>query len=259
MHFLGEWLRLMTVGEGWPDRLARVAYVAATAVAAASQQGGNLWVWPAWSEAWWEMPLVGAIPVAAAAAYALVAGGAAWAGSRLRPLRPERVQIGQGSAGAINLLVRNPNRRPIENCYGKVVEVVRPRRVKDPLPSRAFRFPWSAQGGGSRLATTIAAGSCDVLDLAFVPAALAERFALPTLTASNPHPKLSADYSFPAGTYRVVVELGSDSAALPRREIGVRVTFDGQRLAGALVESPPVGRRLRAYVERAPVLRRLTA
>ena len=152
-RFLGEWLRLMTVGDSWLNRGVRLSYALATVVSGPSLRGIDVWVRPEWNNAPWEWSLGWLIVIAGGAAYVLFVGGEVWVDSRLSALRVTRVDVNVAPAYFVNLTVQNPSGRPVPGCYGKVVRFEKPPNSDDEALSAAFRFPWSTHGGGSRFNT----------------------------------------------------------------------------------------------------------
>lgn len=225
-RFLREWARNMVSGDSWLDILGRLFYVVATAgvgLNVPSHVTVDLRLES--GAAWLSWPLPWVIILGTFLIYACVAIGAAWANSTFDSLRAERVTVDNGPDQFVNLTVRNPNSRSIQECYGRLTGIKPAQDVSDPLPHEGLLFPWNTHGEGDRLHTTIGARS-DVLDLAMLREVHPGRLCLPGQWGL-------------AGAYRLSIELGSDSVteSIPIRTIRVDISYDGVKITASMV--PP--------------------
>ena len=154
----------------------------------------------------------------------------------LEPLRAARVDP---DSPFLRLIVENPNSLGCPNSYARLVsaEIVSTPVPRPRLPPLGYRFPRSTyEGGGLRF--PIGSRSSVPVDIAFTGDLWSE-FLLPTMALDTPQ-QVSTGWRLPVGTYRLKIELGSESATISPTLANVRVSFQGGLELMAELESAEV-------------------
>ena len=118
----------------------------------------------------------------------------------------------------LHLIVRNPNSKPIKNCYGQL-KSFEPNRNNRPYST--LGLPWSHRTTREMERYTIPSNANGLLD--FI---VTDRKVISIFTLSPEEGKREYYYPEPPGIYRVEVRVGSETESFAPTEISVEIKLD---------------------------------